>query len=206
MGFALENFDAIGTWRTTADGSAIDSSGAFPDGTKFEGVAGLRQFLLSRREQFTSTLTEKLLTYALGRRVEYYDGPAVRQIAREAAANDDRWSSIIVGIVKSLPFQMSRAGGATSSGGPRNSDKRRLFAKEIRRMIITKKAVSRARSLLALWLMGITVALPLLDAMVPALTAFDKTAAKPIGPFWCGLCAERNRHERLDSGGGGRGV
>jgi len=111
MGFALENFDAIGTWRTTADGNTIDSSGAFPDGTKFEGVAGLRQFLLSRREQFVGTLTEKLLTYALGRRVEYYDRPAVRQIVRDAAANDDRWSSIISGIVKSLPFQMSKASG-----------------------------------------------------------------------------------------------
>ena len=78
-----------------------------PDGTKFAGVAGLRNLLLGRREQFAATVTEKLLTYALGREVESYDMPAVRKITRESAANDYRWSSVILGIVKSVPFQMS---------------------------------------------------------------------------------------------------
>jgi mono/diheme cytochrome c family protein len=110
MGFALENFDAIGTWRTTADGTAIDASGAFPDGTKFDGVSGLRKFLLTRREEFADTVTEKLLTYALGRGAESYDMPAVRKITREAAAADYRWSSIILGIIKTVPFQMGLTG------------------------------------------------------------------------------------------------
>ena len=107
LGFALENFDAIGMWRHTEDGVPIDASAAMPGGTKFEGVAGLRKLLLSKREQFAGTFTEKLLTYALGREVEYYDLPVVRKITREAAASDYRWSSIILGIVKSVPFQMS---------------------------------------------------------------------------------------------------
>ena len=107
LGFALENFDAIGKWRTAEDGVPLDASAALPDGTKLEGVTGLRKILLSRREQFVGTFTEKLLTYALGREVEYSDLPAVRKITREAAASDSRWSSIILGIVKSVPFQMS---------------------------------------------------------------------------------------------------
>jgi hypothetical protein len=109
LGFALENFDAIGKWRNSEDGVPIDASAALPDGTKFEGVAGLRKLLLSHREQFVGTFTERLLTYALGREVEYYDLPAVRKITRDAG--DSRWSSIILGIVKSVPFQMSIARG-----------------------------------------------------------------------------------------------
>jgi mono/diheme cytochrome c family protein len=107
LGFALENFDAVGKWRSAEDGEVIDASASLPDGTKFAGVAGLRNLLLGRREQFVNTFTEKLLTYALGRELEYYDMPAVRKITREAAANDYRWSSIILGIVNSVPFQMS---------------------------------------------------------------------------------------------------
>jgi hypothetical protein len=107
LGFALENFDAIGKWRTAEDGVPVDASAVLPDGTKFEGVAGLRNLLLSHREQFVNTFTQKLLTYALGREVEYYDMPAVRKITRDAAAGDYRWSDIILGIVKSVPFQMS---------------------------------------------------------------------------------------------------
>jgi hypothetical protein len=107
LGFALENFDAIGKWRTAEDGVPVDASAALPDGTKLAGVAGLRKILLSRRDQFAGTLTEKLLTYSLGRELEYYDLPAARKIAREAAASDYRWSSIILGIVKSVSFQMS---------------------------------------------------------------------------------------------------
>ncbi len=110
LGFALENYDAIGEWRTISDArSPIDASGVLPDGSRFEGPAGLRALLLSRPDQFVGTVTAKLLTYALGRGVEYYDAPAVRKIVREAAGEDYRWSAIILGIVKSTPFQMRRS-------------------------------------------------------------------------------------------------
>ena len=112
IGFALDNFDAVGRWRTVDEsGTPIDGSGVFPDGTKFEGVAGLRQRLLSRPEQFVSTLTENLLTYSLGRSLAYYDAPTVRAIVREAARSDYRFSSLVMGIVNSMPFQMRGAGG-----------------------------------------------------------------------------------------------
>jgi hypothetical protein len=108
FGFTLENFDGIGKWRTTnEDETPIDASGTLPDGTVLNGIASLEKYLLERRHQFALAVTEKLLTYALGRGLEYYDLPAVRKIARHAAANDYRWSSIIDGIVKSVPFQMS---------------------------------------------------------------------------------------------------
>jgi hypothetical protein len=110
LGFALENFDAVGQWRTTGEGGApIDVSGALPDGTQFQGPGGLQQLLLSHREEFVATVTEKLLTYALGRGLEYYDMPTVRAITRQAAAHDYRWTSIILGIVKSTPFQLRRS-------------------------------------------------------------------------------------------------
>ena len=109
LGFALENFDAVGKWRTNEAGIPVDSSGVLPDGTKFKGPAGLRTVLLSKPEQFVTAVTEKLLTYALGRGLEYYDGPAVRGVVRGAAESDYRWSSIILGIVKSTPFQMRRS-------------------------------------------------------------------------------------------------
>ena len=110
LGFALENFDPMGRWRTTAEGdSAIDASGALVDGSRFEGPAGLRSILLARRQQFVTTVTEKLLSYALGRRLEGFDQPAVRRIVRDAAANDYRWSSLVRGIVASVPFQMRRS-------------------------------------------------------------------------------------------------
>jgi len=110
LGFALENFDAIGGWRTIGEGRRpIDASGALPSGTKFAGLSGLRSVLLDRREQFVKTVSEKLLMYALGRGVEYYDLPAARKIVRDAASTDYRWSSVIVGIVSSAPFQMRRS-------------------------------------------------------------------------------------------------
>jgi hypothetical protein len=109
LGFALENFDAIGRWRTRSDGAAIDSSGVLPDGTAFQGVPGLRTLLVSHREDFVRTVSEKLLTYAIGRSVEFYDMPAIRKIERDAAAADYRWSSMISAIVKSAPFQMRRS-------------------------------------------------------------------------------------------------
>ena len=109
LGFALENFDALGRWRDIDAGMPIDPSGAFPDGTQFQGPAGLRQMLLSHPEPFVHTFTEKLLTYALGRSVEFYDAPALRKILREAAASDYRLGALITGIVKSTPFQMRRS-------------------------------------------------------------------------------------------------
>jgi hypothetical protein len=111
LGFALDNYDGIGRWRTAsgATNTPIDSSGVLPDGTKFQGPAELKKILLSRREQFVTTFTERLLTYALGRGVEYYDQPAVRKIVRGAAPGDYRWSSLISGIVQSTPFQMRRS-------------------------------------------------------------------------------------------------
>ena len=110
IGFALENFDAVGKWRTHEGGVRIDAVGALPDGTRLEGVAGLRRVLYERREEFVATVVTKLLTYALGRNVEYFDMPAVRKIVREAEPNGYRWSSIIQGIVGSVPFQMGRLG------------------------------------------------------------------------------------------------
>ncbi len=109
LGFALENFDAVGEWRTHDAGLPVDASGVLADGTRFDGPAELRAVLAARREQFVETFTEKLLTYALGRGLEAYDRPVVRAIAREAAADDHRWSAIILGIARSTPFQMRRS-------------------------------------------------------------------------------------------------
>jgi mono/diheme cytochrome c family protein len=109
IGFALENYDAVGRWRGEDAGAAIDASGTLPDGTSFEGPAGLSRLLLTKyRDDFVRTATEKLLTYALGRGVEYYDAPAVRAIARESARDEYRMSSWILAVVKSTPFQMRR--------------------------------------------------------------------------------------------------
>src|SRR5712691_7699077 len=109
LGFAMENFNAIGQWRTTegASNTPIDNSGQLPDGTKFKGPAELRNLLLGKPDQFATSVIEKLLTYALGRGVEYYDEPAVRKIRRESAP-DYRWTSMIMGVIKSEPFQMRR--------------------------------------------------------------------------------------------------
>jgi hypothetical protein len=109
VGFALENYDAVGRWRTTDQDVPIDASGNLPDGSQFVGVAGLRQALLSRPDLFVTTLTEKLLTYALGRGLESYDGAAVRKIVRAARDDDYRFSSLILGVVNSTPFQMRRS-------------------------------------------------------------------------------------------------
>ena len=109
LGFALENFDAVGEWRTHDAGLPVDASGVLADGTRFDGPAELRAALAARREQFVETFTEKLLTYALGRGLEAYDRPVVRAIAREAAADGYRWSAIVLGIARSTPFQMRRS-------------------------------------------------------------------------------------------------
>ncbi len=106
VGFALENFDAVGRWRTLEEGRAVVATGGFPDGSQFTGVAGLERALLNHPELFTTALTEKLLTFALGRGVEPFDAPAVRQVVREAKADNHRFSAIVLGIVKSAPFNM----------------------------------------------------------------------------------------------------
>jgi hypothetical protein len=105
IGFSLENFDLTGKWRAKDEGVPVDASGQMVDGTKLDGPASLREALASRPDVFVSTLTEKLLTYATGRGLKYYDMPAVRAIVRDAAARDYRFSSLILGIVKSEPFE-----------------------------------------------------------------------------------------------------
>jgi len=117
LGFALENFDVIGGWRTVDEsGKPVDASGSTLSGAKVQGLSGLRALLLDRPEQFPRTVTEKLLAYALGRRIEYYDEPAVRSIVRDAAAHEYRWSSIILGIVKSPTFLMRTSNKETTHG------------------------------------------------------------------------------------------
>jgi hypothetical protein len=107
LGFAMDNFDGIGKWRTHEGTSPVDASGVL-DGVKFNGTAELRTLLLNRQEEFVTNVTKKLLTYGLGRGAEYYDMPAVRQIVRQAAAEEFRWSSLITGVINSVPFQMRR--------------------------------------------------------------------------------------------------
>ena len=109
LGFALENFDGVGQWRDHDGESPVDASGVLPDGSKFKGPAEFRRALLRRPEAFVTTVASKLLTYALGRGAEYYDMPTVRRIVRDSARDDYRWSSLILGIVKSMPFQMRKA-------------------------------------------------------------------------------------------------
>ena len=109
IGFSLENFDAVGRWRTLEEGKPVDALGGLPDGSKFTGVAGLEDGLLDRPEVFVGTLTEKLLTFALGRGVEHYDGPAIRKIVRDAQAEKYRFSAIIVGVTQSTPFTMRKS-------------------------------------------------------------------------------------------------
>src|SRR5687768_5429104 len=122
LGFALENFDVIGGWRTVDEANKpVDASGMTVSGTKVEGLSGLRALLLERPEQFPRTVTEKLLAYALGRRVEYYDQPAVRQIVRDAAAHDYRWSSLVLGIVESAAFLGARASDRSRAPNSRAS-------------------------------------------------------------------------------------
>jgi hypothetical protein len=109
VGFALENFDAVGRWRDFEAGQPADATGGLPDGSTFEGVAGLELALLDRPELFVRTMAEKLLTFALGRGVESFDAPAIRKIVRDARAGGYRFSSLIVGIAGSTPFQMRRS-------------------------------------------------------------------------------------------------
>ena len=110
LGFALENFDGVGRWRDVGeDGTAIDASGTLTDGTPVDGPGTLRQALRGRGGNFVTTVAEKLLTYAIGRGVESFDGPAVRSIVDAAAGEGYRWSALVEGIVRSTPFQMRRS-------------------------------------------------------------------------------------------------
>lgn len=109
IGFSLENYDAVGKWRNVFADQPIDASGLLPDGNTFDGPDGLRDLLLGRPDDFVGTITEKLLRFALGRSLEYYDMPAIRKIIRDAAESDYRWSAIILGVVESVPFQMRRS-------------------------------------------------------------------------------------------------
>src|SRR5262249_15844767 len=114
LGFAMENFDAVGAWRTHDDGVPIDVSGVLVDGTKVNGVNSLRDVLMRYKDQFVRVVAERLLTYALGRGVGLEDMPLVRSIVRESAATNYRFSSLVLAIIKSPAFQMNvKAGGAT---------------------------------------------------------------------------------------------
>jgi hypothetical protein len=110
VGFSLEHFDLIGAYREADGPVKVNATGRLADGTPLDGPRSLRQALLSRRDAVATTAAEKLLTYALGRRLEYYDMPAVRAVVRNAAANDYRFSSLITGIVQSTPFRMKLNG------------------------------------------------------------------------------------------------
>ena len=175
LGFSLENFDATGRWRTKEVTGLVDTSGQLADGSPVDGPVALRKALLKHPEQFVRTMTEKMLTYGLGRGLEYYDMPVVRAIARDAAAQDYRFSSIVMGIVKSTPFQMKlKAPAATEAFRSRVEAVRAL--RHSATMFISKKHLARRTFLRG---MGTALALPLLDAMVPARTLLAKTAANP---------------------------
>lgn len=108
LGFSLENFDAIGRWRQSSGGQPVDASSVFPDGTPIKGVAGLRAFVVKHQDSYVTTFTAKMLTYALGRHVDYRDQPAIREVLRKAAPSGYRWSAIVQGIVSSQPFLFGR--------------------------------------------------------------------------------------------------
>ena len=162
VGLSLEKFDAVGRWRTVEAGAPIDASGGLPDGSKFAGVDGLEAALLQRPELFVGTLAEKLLTYALGRGVEYYDAPAVRAIVRDARR-------------AGLPLLVDR---------PRHRQEHAVSDEDVA-MIITKKALPRRTFLRG---MGAAVALPLLDAMVPAMTALARRRPSRCGGSASSTC------------------
>jgi hypothetical protein len=129
IGFALEHFDAVGRWRDADAGGAIDAKSTLIDGTTVDGIEGVRAMLLKNPYQFVHAFTEKLMMYALGRNVQYYDAPAIRAVVREAAEQNYAFSAIVTGIVASVPFQnrnvyadaaptVAQAGAATSGGQP----------------------------------------------------------------------------------------
>jgi hypothetical protein len=111
IGFAMENFDAVGRWRERDGDQPIDATGVFPEGTKFDGIPGLKKELLRQPDQFVGTVAERLLMYAVGRNLQYYDAPTVRAVMRDAEPANYTLASLVLGVVKSRPFQMREAGG-----------------------------------------------------------------------------------------------
>ena len=122
IGLALENFDGVGQWRDMDSGITIDAAGQLVDGTRVDGPSSLRQALLNRPDAFVGTITEKLLMYAVGRETKYYDMPVVRTIMRDAAGDHYRFSELVLGIVKSAPFQMRMKEAAPNSEVSRKAD------------------------------------------------------------------------------------
>ena len=128
LGFALENFDVIGAWREFDEaGNPVDPNGNYPGGVEFSGFSDLRDWMMDRPDRFAHTLTEKLMTYALGRRVEYYDQPIIREIVRNSAEQNYSWSSIVLGIVSSPAFKSSM-GPVQVAGNEENNDKAEKIA------------------------------------------------------------------------------
>jgi hypothetical protein len=124
IGFAMENFDAVGAWRSREPGGAIDASGQLADGRTISGVVELRNAIVARPEMFVGTMTEKLLIYALGRGLDSYDMPTVRRLVRDAARDNYRFSSIVRGIVHSTPFQMRVRPAGENVGSVQQTAKR----------------------------------------------------------------------------------
>jgi hypothetical protein len=118
IGFSLENFDAIGKWRVTDDGTAIDPKGQLVDGSAIDGVKGLREAFVRYKQQFVRVIAENLMIYALGRGTEYFDMPLIRSIVRDADRNNDRFSSLVLGVVKSDPFQTNQKIQVGANGQP----------------------------------------------------------------------------------------
>ena len=180
VGLALENYNALGQWRAKDidAGTAIDSGGKLADGTAVNGVNALRDYIVARPDLFVQTLTENLLTYALGRPAQYYDMPLVRRLVRDAAANDYRFSTLVTGHRDQSGIPDGPGADAPVEQG-RGSDCEYPGAWPGARqvtMFITRKHLSRRTVLQGV---GAAVALPLLDAMIPAATALAKTAAAP---------------------------
>ncbi len=169
IGFAMDNFDAIGQWRGDGDaGQAIDASGVLPVVTKFNGVAELKKALLRHPEQFVQTVAEKLLMYGISRNVQYYDQPAVRAIVRQAAATNYSFASIVLGVVKSAPFQMRKSQEELAKPGVTNSGAAIGSKEEIADDVSDQSGAAPPDVFAG---MGATLALPFLDAMAPALSA-----------------------------------
>jgi hypothetical protein len=115
IGLSLENFDTIGAWRIKDNGVSVETTGTLYDGSKIDGPAGLREALLNHSEAVIRNFTDNLMSYALGRRIEYYDQPTIRAIVKKAAANGNRFSSFVLGVVNSPAFQMSTADAVTTT-------------------------------------------------------------------------------------------
>ena len=185
IGLALDNFDVTGKWRVREFGNQLDTKGDFYDGTPITSPAELIAVLMKRPTPLVRTFTENLMAYALGRRIEYFDQPAIRAIARKAEADNYKMSSFILGVIRSDAFRMKRADTApvTTDDTRAAVDKTRAAGRNFRveetqtMSFITGKHLHRRTFLRGV---GATVALPFLDAMVPAGRVFAKTAAPPI--------------------------